>query len=1127
MIVYIMVFFLSVSAVHAQTYYVSPEGSDSNKGASSSPFKTLGKAKLAVRAALPSAGGVTVYLREGIYRLSSALEFDDSDAGTATVPVTWSAYNNEKVVISGAVELTPTWSTHSGNVLVANIGTGYSFDVLFANGSEQVMARYPNYQEDSILQGYDSDVMNRISGWSDPTTGFVRGLHNKEWGGNSYKITDANGSLEWVGDNNRGGRIHDEYQMVENIFEELDAPGEWFYDESDGKLYFYPPAILDATTANFEGASAEELIRVVGSSATKAGNLVFKNITFTQTHRTLFTRDYELLLRSDWGVARAAAIFLQDAENVTVKNSNFTNLGGNGVFISGYNRGHLITNNEFLEIGATCVNVVGLTSAVRYPSFWDDHKTDIQDVTPGPLTEDYPKDITITYNHMYNMGRYEKQTSGVNLSMSESITVGHNTIHKSPRAGINICDGTWGGHIIEFNDVFDCVRETSDHGPINSWGRDRFWSYQGYNTGGSLGTEKKPYAFLDAWKTTHIRNNRIHYDNPTRYGIDLDDGSSNYEIYNNLLLNTNIKLREGFGRKVYNNIEVNSRLDFHVWFDECEDQFFHNIVTGINNPYRFIGVDASSIEAKKFTADSNVFYNSGSNVNVGISNWTEVGLDLNSETADPLFVDPSNLDYSVASNSPALTLGFVNFPMDQFGKPGSPEPGDVINSGGQVIESDAEPLMGAMVASIYDMSIQSATGAGDTNGVYFEEVPAGSYAANQGFEQGDVILSILGVKITDKQSFWLIYQIINPGAIVPITVLKNQIEVPLSFVKMNTPEKHNNTAGVVYYGDWAIGENNQSFNGDIHSNQNSDDYFELKFNGTGVSFVSQKNSDMGEIKVYIDDVLQEIVDCFNADQIHQQTVFRITDLSDTLHTLKVVNAEGAIQTLDAFTVIPGGDNLAMNGVATQSSTNYDGVASLAIDGDSSSMFNDGSVTHTASELNPWWQVDLGDEYPIATVNIFGRTDPCCDQRLSDYTLYVLNNAGDTTYSENFTTFPAVSAYPNGASGRFVKIVLNDNNVLSLAEVQVFAFEETTVNVVEQTTGNLFSASAKISQVSNHQVMIQVSNSRPSRYSFLNTQGRQIASGMINGQKTLLDISGMQTGVYLIRVKNTVKKIIKQ
>ncbi|MDF7799088.1 right-handed parallel beta-helix repeat-containing protein [Pontiellaceae bacterium B1224] len=601
--------------VFALDYYVATTGNDSHAGSMNAPFQTLEKAQLAVRAALPSAiDPIHVWVRGGTYYLGSALEFGTTDSGSASVPVTYSGYSNETVIISGAIPLSPTWTTHSGNIQVATVGSGLDFDMLFINNDLQVMARYPNYDEDTaILNGYASDAIGstKVNSWSDPAGGFYRGLHGSRWGGNSYRITGKSGSslnLDWVGDNNRGSGVHSTYRMVENIFEELDAEGEWFYDESDGKLYFYPPNGVDLSTAIVEAASLEELIRVVGTAETKVKYLTFRNFAFTGTHRTLFTREYEPMNRSDWRLARAGAIFIQDAENVTVSDSVFDRIGGNGVFFSAYNRNHLVTNNEFLDNGATCVNVCGSKVALWDTNEWDDYITDAADIDInteiGPKTEDYPKDITISYNHMFNMGRFEKQTAGVNLFLAESITVSHNTIHSSPRSGINICDGAWGGHIIEFNDVFDCIRETNDHGPFNSWGRDRFYSIGGYNHNGGDGAIKRPYAFLEAWKTTHIRNNRFHYDEPTEFGIDLDDGSSNYEIYNNLILNTSVKLREGFSRKVYNNIMINRGLDLHVWYDTCRDELFNNIIV---NPsaYHPISVGGAGEEA---TTDYNLFF---------------------------------------------------------------------------------------------------------------------------------------------------------------------------------------------------------------------------------------------------------------------------------------------------------------------------------------------------------------------------------------------------------------------------------------------------------------------------------------------------------------------------------------
>jgi hypothetical protein len=41
--------------------------------------------------------------------------------------------------------------------------------------------------------------------------------------------------------------------------------------------------------------------------------------------------------------------------------------------------------------------------------------------------------------------------------------------------------------------------------------------------------------------------------------------------------------------------------------------------------------------------------------------------DANSIVADAMFVDPARGDFRVKEGSPALKLGFVNFPMDRFG----------------------------------------------------------------------------------------------------------------------------------------------------------------------------------------------------------------------------------------------------------------------------------------------------------------------------------------------------------------------------------------------------------------------------------------------------------------------------
>ena len=88
--------------------------------------------------------------------------------------------------------------------------------------------------------------------------------------------------------------------------------------------------------------------------------------------------------------------------------------------------------------------------------------------------------------------------------------------------------------------------------------------------------------FLDAMETTIIRDSRWRCDHG--WDIDLDDGSSNYEIYNNLMLAGGLKLREGYGRKASNNIHINNGLHPHVWFRDSGDEFTRNIVMAAHAP---------------------------------------------------------------------------------------------------------------------------------------------------------------------------------------------------------------------------------------------------------------------------------------------------------------------------------------------------------------------------------------------------------------------------------------------------------------------------------------------------------------------------------------------------------------
>lgn len=677
--------------------YVSPTGKDGAAGTASDPLGTIAAAR--DKADVLKAGGtpVTIILMDGTYYQKEPLVFGKSNSGTETAPIIYKAQHSQKAVISGGIKVTGTWSSTTGpsgaQIMKTTIATGLKVDQLFLNGKRQILARYPNYDANKPLNGSAGDADSKAAACANVTEGpgYLRGLHSAGWGGWDCIITGKSGggvTSVWVGDHNRpeSGGLSSNH-VVENIYELLDSQGEWFYRKSTGELFFYPPTGTDLANSTVELATLTELLRFVGSDTTSASSvkyIQFDGVTFTHTYRSLFDGTgefYEKVSKSDWAIVRKGTVFMQNAENITIKNCNFDQIGGNGVFFSGYNRSSVVFNNVFTDVGASCVCLFGLKNCARcpYQSFADNGGC--SDWTPGPKTCEYPAYITISNNMMNHLGVFEKQTSGVTMSAAMCDTVRHNTMHNMPRAGINFCDGCFGGHVVEYNWVYDCVKETSDHGPFNAWGRDR----NARKSSDSSATR------LDAWKTTIVRNNR--FEAPTgMFGIDLDDNSSNYLQYNNLLLGGGLKLQWQRYNTYVNNILVRgANVQFHGVWDKSGHYGARNIIAD-KKPcvYQIFLIDIQGIKNAVAQWDSNVVYCSTGAVNIGgwsqsdncsgsngtWSDWVGKGLDTHSKSSDPMFTDTQKVwrndylprgDFNPKPGSPALALGFKSFVMDSFG----------------------------------------------------------------------------------------------------------------------------------------------------------------------------------------------------------------------------------------------------------------------------------------------------------------------------------------------------------------------------------------------------------------------------------------------------------------------------
>ncbi|WP_222536188.1 right-handed parallel beta-helix repeat-containing protein [Pedobacter polysacchareus] len=764
-----LLFTVSSSPTFAKELYISVKGNDHNPGTKEKPLASFKKAQLMARKINEA---LTIYVRGGTYYLNAPIIFGREDDRSAKTAVVYKAFPGEQVKVSGGIPLQLTWESFSAGIKKAKVADDIAFDQLFVNGKQQRMARYPNYNPAvRFFGGASADAISpeKVKSWKHPEGGFVHALHKHEWGGYQYEISgkDEQGKLALNGgfQNNRQLGMHDKYRFVENIFEELDTAGEWYFDKKGKTLYLYPEKGVDLSKTLVEVAQLKSLFEFRGTAAQPVRNIRLEGMELSHTLRT-FMETKEPLLRSDWTIYRGGAVVMEGAENCVISNCFFNTVGGNAVFMSNHNRKNVVTGCHILNAGASGVCFVGDPAAVRSPSFEYGQFVPLKDMDreKGPKTNNYPANCSVENTLMNGLGSVEKQVAGVEISMSMDIKVSHNTIYDVPRAGINISEGTWGGHLIAYNDVYDTVLESGDHGAFNSWGRDRFW-HPDYASMAEIAKNNPELIKADVIKPIVIHDNRFRCDHG--WDIDLDDGSGHYHIYNNVCLNGGLKLREGFFRTVENNVILNNSFHPHVWFKNSGDVFKHNVVM---RPYYPIRVEDWGKEV-----DYNLFPDQDA-----LLQAQKAGTDAHSVFGDPQFIHPEKGDYRVKASSPALKVGFKNFATDQFGVKSAslkalvrPVKLPVIVSDGKSDEVVYYHFLGAKVKNLNTLGERSATGMATETGVLILEVPEKSILHGL-LQENDVLLMCSNQQIGNWNDLAKVQRAFKAGQRVPISIFRNQ-----------------------------------------------------------------------------------------------------------------------------------------------------------------------------------------------------------------------------------------------------------------------------------------------------------------------------------------------------------------
>lgn len=382
--------------------YVSAHGSDTGTGEENSPFLTLGRAKEEVARLAPAmTGDIVVNVASGYYELDEAEVFGNSHSGRNGYDVIIRGEDkNNPPVISGGLKV-DGWTEYGEYMWRAPAPQGIeTVRNLYVNNSPAVRARSKyNYLASS---NYDDPLDERYTkdGIYVSRSNFPKNLTNHddielvfpiEWTSQFALVEYIDYNCEK--DNSVLIRMNsDSFNTyatmvpgsgkqfyIENAFELLDEPGEFYYNKKDGYIYYYPYSAEDMNTAEVYVGRSQQLIKINGSSGTdRAHNIVLDNLDMRYSAWDWPDKNGMYVIQADaytvgsgsTKVTKAipGAVEIAKAEDIKITNSRITCHAMTGIAIPENSKNVLIEGNLVADLSGSGITVGnGKNDSEQYP----------------------------------------------------------------------------------------------------------------------------------------------------------------------------------------------------------------------------------------------------------------------------------------------------------------------------------------------------------------------------------------------------------------------------------------------------------------------------------------------------------------------------------------------------------------------------------------------------------------------------------------------------------------------------------------------------------------------------------------------------------------------------------------
>jgi len=679
-------------------YYVSPAGSDTNPGTQNKPFRTIDKARDAVRQLIATKiiDDVTVYLRDGKYFTDHTICFDERDSGRDGHKVSYKAYPDEKPVIYGGKPVVG-WQHWKDSIYRVPVPKGIRFFRLFENGRSAVMARYPNAGSGygAGLKRINNTTVKAPPHWEeyDFSDAQVYGWMGGNWFAELRKVNAydrSTGLLSIDKGSQMFGGLNSRI-FIQGVPELLDQEGEWCLKPQEGYLYYWPRCLKYDNEIDQQLIVIPTVKRILNIQGTtkesRVSHLTFEGITFIGSD---FTDNWRIFTRAEGDGSmpeslREGLIYIENADNITIRFCKIIGAGHSAVYINQSSQNDTVYGCWIEDAGFCGVYMNGYV------------------IGTGPFksaAESYVnKGHTISNNFIYDCGKFIGGGCGVQFYQSGDNIITHNVIAQMPRYGISYKGQRFGvlpkqmygtkvtfnnhydflhsrNNVIAYNDIFNVCRDSFDFGAIEAWGpgRDNVWC-------GNAIHDIEQAVNWDGWA----------------HGLFTDDACHYHTLKNNIIYElkggtaTGAVMVKSGEQKVINNIIADNVIGRTLTMEPYFEPAFNMIVS--NNI--FFGETPTYATGKKsfkqwvaypngekgfpaaFVKDLPVFKEVDHNLfwpkSSDMEKYHSFGWDKNSLTANPLFDkqnpqwDVTYRDYKLKKDSPALSHGFKQIDVDSIG----------------------------------------------------------------------------------------------------------------------------------------------------------------------------------------------------------------------------------------------------------------------------------------------------------------------------------------------------------------------------------------------------------------------------------------------------------------------------